>query len=223
MPTLKTPEFAPSDPSVEVTRKKVAHVSQPEDRHVTKSISRNQPFLLDGDFLLVTNLTDPDGDDPQTYVFRWARKAYIVEPGGQKHVLFEALVDALGDPRSMDNEVVNFNDGNGSKGIVMERHSELSRLFGRYAIENENLDALVGKTPNVSCETLNGERVVFPGLRPDMLPFPVPQVDERKIDVDAKQVMDRLAADNDDLREQVRLTNERMDQLLSAREGVTTD
>lgn len=217
MPQLRAPEFAPqADPKVSVTRKKVSGVSQPEDRHVAKAISRDQPFLLDGDFLLVHNLSDDD-----TYVFKWARKAYIIEPGDSKHVIFEALVDHLGDPRSMDNETVAFNDGNGSKGIIMERHAEISRLFGRYAIENENLDSLVAKTPNVSCETLNGQRVVFPGLRPDMLPFPVPQVDERKIDVDQKQITDRLAAENEEMREQLRLTNERMDAVLAAREGVS--
>lgn len=228
MAPLKTPQFAPEvDPQVEITRKKVAHVMQPEDQHVTKSVSREQPFLLDGDFLLVTNVSDTE-----TYSFRWARKFYIVAPGESKHVIFEALVDALGDPRSMDNEVVVFNDGNGSRGIIMERHNELSRLFGKYAVENERLDdtwdektqkmepGLLTMTPDVVCETMNGQHVTFPGLRPDMLPFPVPQVDEKNINVDTTKVLDRLAAENDELREQNRINTERLDALYAEREGV---
>jgi hypothetical protein len=218
VPPLKEPQFAPPvDPRVDVTRKKVAGVSQPEDRHLTKSVSRDDPFLLDGDFLLVTNETQ------NTYSFRWARKHYIVEPGSSKHVIFEALVDALGDPRSMDNEVVTYNDGNGSQGIIMERHSEISRLFGKYAVENESLDDLVSKTPDVTVTTLNGDKVIFPGLRPDMLPFPNPGNDGGvKVNTDTTQMFDRLAAENEEMREQLRVTNERMDAVLASKAGVDT-
>lgn len=216
MPLLREPQFAPPvDPTVDVTRMRTSHVSQPEDRHVTKAIPRDMPFLLDGDFLFVTN------NSSVTQVFRWARKAYVIDPGDTKPVIFEALVDALGDPRSMDNEVVRYNDGNGSRGIIMERHNELARLFGRYAIENESISDLCVATPDVAVTTLAGQKVIFPGLRPDMLPFPVPLVDDHKVDTDAKQMIDRVAAENEELREQIRVTNERMDALVANREGVS--
>ncbi len=216
MPPLKEPQFAPEiNPTVTVTRKKVAGVSQPEDRHVAKEIPRDMPFLLDGDFLIVTN----HGSHPE--VFRWARKAYVIEPGQSKHVIFEALVDQLGDPRSMDNEIVQYNDGNGSRGIVMKRHDELSRLFARYAIENESIDSLVQKTPNVSVETLNGDKVTFPGLRPDMLPFPAPKIDKQAVDTDSKRMVDQLREENEQMRERQAQLEERMDAMIAQREGVS--
>lgn len=217
MARLGEPEFAPAlNPQVEVARQKVGNISQPEDRIKTKSVGRDLPFLLDGDFLKVRNL-----DNAKTQVFRWARKAYTLEPGQEGFVPFEALVDVLGDPRSNDDEVVRYNDGNGTRGIVMRRHEELSRGFARYAVENESIDVLQSRAPNVAVETLNGQRVVFPFQRPDMLPFPVPMVDEKNLakPVDSATI-DRINADNEELREQIGRLTERLDAELKRREGV---
>jgi hypothetical protein len=229
MPTLKRPEFAPEiDPQVAVTKMKVANVSQPEDRHVTRNVSRDQPFLMDGDVLMVSN-----HDEEQTYVFSWAKRHWVLEPGQTKPVLFEALVDAMGDPRSMENQTIKFNDGNGNRGQILERHYYLSQLFGRYAIENEAMEdyndprtgerkpGLVTRAPNVSCETLDGVKITFPVSRPDMLPLPVVQEDEHPIDVDAKKKSDQQEARIGDLESQIQKTNQLIDKLLAEREGTT--
>ena len=133
----------------------------------------------------------------------------------------------------MDNQVQTYNDGNGSQGIVMQRHDELTRLFGKYAISNEAIESYIDKngdsqpglldmTPRVKVETLDGEVVNFPGLRPDMLPFPVPNINEHAVDADSKQVTDRLRAENADLAEKQRQLEERLDALYAERAGADT-
>lgn len=174
---------------------------------LSKAAARDLPFLLDGDFLKVQN------DGSTTVDFRWARKHYIIEPGGEMFVAFEALVDALGDPRSMEGQVVKYNDGQGSKGIVMERYAELSRLFARYAVEQENIDELVSRAPRVRVETLSGQKVIFPSSRPDMLPFPVPMIDERAVNSDTTRMIDSVAAENAELRDRAATLEERLDQM----------
>src|SRR5271167_1811649 len=103
MPPLKEPVF--------VQHQKTGNIEQPDDRIKTRG---HDPFLMDGDFLRVTNRSQSD-----TYVFEWNRKAYVIEPGKDKFVAFEALVDHMGDPRSMENEFQRYSDGNGGKGVVM--------------------------------------------------------------------------------------------------------
>ena len=214
---------------VTVQHQKTGNIEQPDDRVKTRAHSKGAPFLMDGDFLKVTNLQPKGGD---TYVFEWNRKAFVLEPGESKFVLFEALVDQLGDPRSMDNEVQKYNDGNGTQGIVMQRHFELDRLFSRYAVLGSHLEdtvnpkngepvlGLLSKTPHVEVETLNGERVVFPAIRPDMLPFPLHNVDERKINTDTVKVMDKLAAENEEMRASLDDLTNRLDAMTRVREGI---
>lgn len=213
MARLDMPEFAPQIPPGTVTTTEKPHgraIVQPEDRHLSKATPRDLPFLLDGDLLMVTN------DEPNKPVtFRWARKSYTIEPGDTAPVPFEALVNDLGDPRSADNAVTDFNDGNGGKGIVMTRHAELSRLFAIYAIEGENLESwtdqktgetkpgLVDKTPRVRVETLAGQPVRFPGQNPNMLPLPAMVVDEHKVNSDTTRMIDAVAAENEQLRDRV--------------------
>ncbi len=212
-------------PTVEVEHQKTGNVEQPDDRIKTKSHQKGAPFLMDGDFLKTTNRSGSE-----TYVFEWNRKVFVIGPGESKFVLFEALVDKLGDPRSMEEEVQRYNDGNGNRGIVMQRSFEMDRLFSRYAVLGSHVDdskdkdgktvlGLLSKTPRVEVETLNGERVVFPATRPDMLPFPLHNVDERRVRSDTTQALDKLEAENADMRESLADLNNRLEALVREREG----
>jgi hypothetical protein len=212
-------------PTVEVKHQKTGNIEQPDDRIKTRAHNKGAPFLMDGDFLKVTNRSGSD-----TYVFDWNRKVYIVEPGQSTFVMFEALVDRLGDPRSMEQEVQRYNDGNGNQGIVMQRSFEMDRLFARYAVHGSHLDdskdkegnivlGLLSKVPHVDVETLNGERVVFPATRPDMLPLPLHSVDERRVRADTTQALDKLEAENAEMRQSLDELNDRLEALVREREG----
>jgi hypothetical protein len=211
---------------VSVEHQAVGNIAQPDDKITKRSHNRGAPFLMDGDFLKVTNRHPAD-----TYVFEWAQKVYVVAPAESKFVMFEALVDKLGDPRSMEGSYQRYNDGNGNKGVVMERSFEMERLFSRYAVLGSHLEdtvdkdgkkvlGLLSKTPHVEVETLNGERVIFPATRPDMLPFPLPNVDERNIRTDTTQALDKLEAENADMRESLNELNDKLDAMVRQREGV---
>jgi hypothetical protein len=220
MPPLKEPQF------VEVAHQRTGNIEQPDDRVRVRQHDRGAPFLMDGDFLKVTNR------DGKVLVFAWNRKSYVLEPGESKFVPFEAIVDQMGDPRSMENEVQKYNDGNGGQGVVMQRSFEMDRLFSRYAVLGSHLDdkrdadgkvteGLLTKTPRVEIETLNGQRVAFPGTNPDMDPLPVQSVDERKINTDTVKMLDKLESENADMRASLAEMNDRMDALVREREGVT--
>jgi hypothetical protein len=169
---------------------------------------------MDGDFLQVTN------DDVKTWDFRWSRKHYVVPPNEQGFVPFEALVNSLGDPRSMENQIVKYSDGDGNKGIVMDRYNEITRLFAMYSVQNENLDELVDKAPKVTVRTLHGQMVRFPTQKPDMLPFPVTFIDEHSVNSDTMQITDRLAAENNEFRERIADLESKLDRAIQTREGV---
>ena len=213
MPALSEPQFASRQ--VMVTEKKMADVSQPEDRHVARP-ARNLPFLMEGDFLQVINR------DMRTWDFPWDRKHYTVEPGATTFVPFEALVDNLGDPRSMDGKVQTFSDADNNRGVVMDRHWELMRLYARYAVENDILDDLVAKAPKVEVRTLAGQLVTFPSQRPDMQPWPTPQVNPHAVNADTTKMIDSVVAENAELRSQIDRLESRMDDALAQREGVST-
>lgn len=213
MAILDSPEF---QNQVLTTEMKKAGVSQPEDRHVPRP-PRDLPFLMDGDFLQVTN------NDVRTWDFKWARKHYPIEPEQTGFVPFEALVSSLGDPRSMDNSLVKFSDGQGNKGIVMDRYTELTRLFAMYAIENESMDDLVRKAPKVTVKTLSGQQVRFPSQMPDMLPWPAPMIDDHSISSDTTKMIDAVAAENAELRDAIARLESRLDQEIKGREGITEE
>jgi hypothetical protein len=200
--------------TVDTTSMKRSGVSQPEDRHVTRPVSRDLPFLLDGDFLDVQN----DGD--QTIAFRWARKTYTVGPGETGFVIFEALVNALGDPRSMDNASTRYNDGAGNSGIIMDRYAEISRLFAMYGVKDEDMTELVRRAPKVTVHTMKGQKVSFPAARPDMLEYPTPHVDTRHVNTDVTRMIDAVNAENTDLRDRMERMEEQMERMAEARVGV---
>lgn len=209
---LDMPAFAP-DPHMRVGHMKQGGVSQPEDRHVSRP-PRDLPFLIDGDMLQVHN----DGTTP--FLFRWARKAYMCNPGQTAFVPFEACANQLGDPRSVEGEMVKFDDGQGNRGVVMTRYEEICRLFAMYAVQEENIQELVDKGPKLSVTTMTGQKVNFPIHLPDMLSFPVNKVDSRAVNSDVARMHQNLQAENDELRERTARMEAQMDQLMREREGV---
>lgn len=211
---LDMPAFAPEPDTMLVTRAKVGHVSQPEDRQIARP-PRDLPFLIDGDMLQVHN----DGTVP--FLFRWARKAYLVNPGADQFVPFEACANQLGDPRSIDGEMVKFDDGQGNKGIVLTRYEEICRLFAMYAIREESIQDLVDAAPKLSIHTMTGVRVNFPIHIPDMLSFPVNKVDSRAVNSDVARMYQNLQAENDELRDRTERMERQMDELMRQREGVS--
>lgn len=211
----------------EVRHQRTGNIEQPDDRVKTKTHPRGLPFLMDGDMLWVTNK-----HHSTTYVFEWNRKVYVIAPGERKVVLFEALVDKLGDPRSREDEIQNYkseSDHTG-RGVVMQRSYELERLFTRYGVHLSNLDdirdskgehrpGLLSLTPHVEVETLNRERVVFPATRPDADAFPVQPI-EGKVRTDNTGAIDKLEAENAEMRDNIAALTERLDSMAREREGV---
>jgi hypothetical protein len=122
----------------------------------------------------------------------------------------------------MDGQLVKYSDGAGNKGVVMDRQWYMMRLFGRYAVENDIEDDLVEKAPKVEVRTLAGQLVTFPCQRPDMLPWPTPQVDPFSVNADTTKMIDNVAAENQELRDQIARLEARMDGVLAMREGVDT-
>ena len=217
------PPLAPTDEPVEVTTQRIGNVAMPEDRHTTRRVERNA-LLMDGDFLKVTNR------DRKTVTFRWARKVYPIEPGTAMFVPFEACVEELGDPRSLDGERQKFNDGQGTQGIIMERYDELRRGFAKYGIANERIEGvtlsngeyqtgLVDVTPRVEVETLQGVRIQFPFLKPDMTALPIINIDAKRVDSDSLRMNQELQAENDELRERQDRLEETVQALLAQREA----
>lgn len=211
MPVFQEPQFV----DIAAQHARAEELVAPERAIRTIQSSGARPFLLEGDFLKVTNR------DNVTHDFPWALKHYVIEPGQSKFVPLEALVDSMGDPRSMDNEAQPYNDGNGNKGVVMSRQFELDRLFGRYAIVTLLVDDLVDKTPRIEVETLNGDPVSFPATHPDMLPMPLHNVDDKNVRSDLSKSLDKLESENQEMREALVAMNDKLDQMVREREGLT--
>jgi len=164
-------------------------VSQPEDRHKTRPAPR--PFLLEGDILRVENI------DNVTWRFGWNRKHWDIKPGETDFVPFPAVVLAMGDPRSEMGNMLSYSAEDGTRGVVLPRYDELCRLFARYGIEQENVDALVDFAPRLRIETMNGETVIFPAQDPEMVAFPVPNVPiQGRETTDQRARMDEIASRN---------------------------
>ena len=202
--------------------------SQPEDAHRTVIVSRDLPFLMDDDWLQVRN------DDSHPVEMAWARKRYIVQPAETAIVIFQALVNKLGDPRSEDNEIVRFDDGNGHHGVIMPRYSELIRLFALYGIREERLEdfhnpvtgedmiGLLSAVPKLTVTTLTGQLVRFPCQDPTMMPYPVTNAGKRNVNSDTTRMLNSLQAENDELRRRQAETEQRLDAFFAAQQGTDT-
>lgn len=237
---MKEPEFAPQDTSVQVTSVPRPGDNQPDDRHVTKTVSRDLPFLMDGDWLQVTN------DDKVAIEFSWNRVAnprnrWVIQPGQTEFVIFEAVVNKLGDPRSEYGNRPRFDSGarpqNGAKGgqpYIPERYEELNRMFAMYGVREERLTDFVkilpdGKeeripglqslVPKVTVRTMAGQLIRFPAQAPEATPYPVPNP-TKQVGADVNRMFSQLEAEKDALAEKVRQLEQRMDAQYAGEQGI---
>lgn len=143
-------------------------VNQPEDRHRLRE--GGVPFLLERDICKVENV------DTVAWDFKWERRSYRIRPGESGLVPFPALVNALGDPRSVANEQTKFRTEDGQSGIIPTRHESIVTLFARYGVQNEDIHDVVAFAPKVIVRHMETEQVItFPSQNPECPPWPVPQ------------------------------------------------
>jgi hypothetical protein len=180
-----------------VSMKSRGVVNQPEDRHRTRT--PDLPFLGERDIMKVTNI------DEVTWDFKWDRRVYIIKPGEMGFVPFPAVVMRLGDPRSVEGAMTRFRTENGEQGIIPTRHECLRTLYALYAIENEDLDALVDFAPKVEVRTMEEDELVrFPVQNPQMIPWPVEQAPTPgRENSDQRRMMDSMAEDNRAMRDEL--------------------
>jgi|HubBroStandDraft_6_1064221.scaffolds.fasta_scaffold00184_2 hypothetical protein len=227
---LPGPQFAPPPhPMVDVTRMPRPGDAQPEDRHVTTSVRKDKPFLMDDDFLWVTNI------DSMPIEFGWAKKRWILAPGEAKAVIFQAVVNKLGDPRAVDGEQIRFDDGQGGRGIVLERYTELKRLFALYGVQmetlkdftiaegprkGENIKGLTSLAPKCQITTLEGYPIQFPAYDPEMMAFPLVSTKANSVTSDVSRALDELQAENTDKERRISELEARIDRILQAQQGI---
>jgi hypothetical protein len=204
MADLKIPEFT-NVPYAEMG-------TRPQAPPITPG---TEPLVMDGDYLNVTNLSKIP------VVFNWDNRAWVLEHNQTKPVLFEALVDALGDPRSaLDDKPTPFDAGHGHRGVVQGRYEELKRMFSRYGVEQFSRPDLVEAAPHLKCETLDGKRVTFPATHPDMNAFPVVEVTD-KVPTDISRMYEQISNENADMRGEIENLKRLMQVEIERREGVT--
>jgi hypothetical protein len=172
-------------------------VSQPEDRH--KSRDGGVPFLLERDVCKVVNV------DNVSHEFKWDKRKFLIRPGDEGLVPFPALVNALGDPRSVPNEQLHFRTEDGQTGIILTRYESIRTLFSRYAVENEDINDMVEFAPKVEVRHMEtGVLITFPAQDPDCAPWPVPQhaAPGREPSGDRARI-ESLASENAELRDEL--------------------
>jgi hypothetical protein len=62
--------------------------------------------------------------------------------------------------------------------------------------------------------------VTFPIQNPDMMAWPTPDVNPMRVNSDTSRMIDQVAAENAELRENQRILEDRIDRILATREGV---
>jgi hypothetical protein len=121
---------------------------------------KTQPQVKVGDILKVTNVG--------VRIFRglWDMVDYVIPPGGEDFLPFEAVKLFFGDPRATD-KVRSVHDVRGIVGFLPDRPAEVRRLrlmydhgFGDYTgKEGPEVVWDPQKIPLVTVETLKGERI----------------------------------------------------------------
>lgn len=224
-----TPPVAPdANPKVAVTTQPRPGDNQPDDRHTTRFVARDMPFLMDDDWLMVTN------NDVKPVEFAWNRKYTVILPGEEKAVIFQALVNKLGDPRAVDDAIQHYDDGNGNHGQIRKRYEYILSGFAMYGVQEERLEdwtfpaghpragevihGLQSVIPQLAVRTMEGYPVTFPFQKPDMLPYPVHST-KAKVNSDVGRMIETVQAENDDLRTRLADMEGRMDRFMNAQQG----
>lgn len=175
------------------------------------------PFLVDGDMLQVKN------GSKRLVTLAWGRKKWRIDQGANAIVPFEALVNALGDPRSRNEGITRWSDNDGNRGMILSRYDEMCRLFALYAVDREDLETLVKRVPNLHVTILagvfSGTAVQFPGKRPDMVAYPVVDLGGKVVS-DLGSTVARLQSENAQMRKDYEEAMAKMDRILAAREGI---
>lgn len=184
-------------------------VSQPEDRVRSREIQT--PFLLDRDVCLVENV------DEVPWEFKYDRRHYKIDIGKEGLVPFPALVNALGDPRSVPNEQTRFRTENGETGIILTRHESIRTLFARYSVENENVQDLVDFAPRVVVRHQEtGDVITFPAQDPACRPWPVPQhAQPGRENMPDHRLLEQTVAENKELRSEMAEMRQMMQTLMN--------
>jgi hypothetical protein len=120
-----------------------------------------QPTVRIGDLLRVTN------EDTRIFRGMWDLVDYVIPPGGEEVMPFEAVKCFFGDPRA-GKDVARVVDRYGQSGYLPDRASEVRRLrllyahgFGDYTgQEGPERVWEPNKVPHVRVETLKGERLL---------------------------------------------------------------
>ena len=190
---------------------------EPEPEGPSLLARRDLPSLIPGDTLSVRN------DSKAPVEFAWNRRRWVVSPGQDKMVPFEAIVNVLGDPRS-DDEPAMYDDGNGNAGQVVRRQDELSRLFARYGIEFEDKGELVRAVPTLLVRHPETDHTItFPAQDPTMIAYPVLNTQQRDM-TGQRRAVDALQAENAELRaNQDRLEKMMQEVLERQSQGLTED
>lgn len=178
--------------------------------------TQTRPFLGSNDLVLVESMDDVP------WRFTWDKRDFDVKPGAPAiPVPFPAVVNALGDPRSVKGQEVTFRSEDGSHGVIEARYHTLMRLCARYQIENEDLHSLVDFCPKVRVTTMNGDPITFPGQNPEADAWPIPNVPEpgREAPISVTEAVAESRAEAAQLRDQVAQLQRLVDERLSATPG----
>jgi hypothetical protein len=182
-----------------------------EVRPLSARATGARPFLGENDLVMVENLDDV------SWRFEWDKRAYDVSPGQHPMpVPFPAVVNAMGDPRSAKGMELSFRAEDGTSGMIESRHNSIVRLFARYQITNEDVDALVDFAPKLRVTTMQGDAIIFPAQNPNHEPWPVPNTPEpgREAPISVTEAVSEARAENALLREQMahlqRLVDDRL-------------
>lgn len=161
-----------------------------------------------GDMVKVTyhgrDVRQQDGtvkEDTETpFTFMWNGRGTTIKPGESGFVLFEAMANALGDPRSAG-EMTSYRDESGLTGFILDRETEVRRL--RVLYDNQMADSSqIHYAPKCDVETLDGEPIPTvtgdpsaEGAVAAVQPFAVSQ-DQLLAQIQRQQkVIERLAQD----------------------------
>ena len=158
-----------------------------EDRSTLARTQPGKPFLGANDMVIVKNV------DNVTWRFEWDRRKYDIKPSASLQIPFPAVINAMGDPRSVEGGEITFRTENGERGVIQSRYDTLMMLMSRYGIEGENVQALVDFAPKIEVTTLTGMDVSFPVQNPGMTAWPTPQAPEpgREQPTDTRQLIQR--------------------------------
>jgi hypothetical protein len=162
-----------------------------EERSTLARTQHGKPFLGSGDLVVVENIDDV------IWRFEWDRRMYDLRPGATMQIPFPAVINLLGDPRSIEGGEIKFRTETGQSGIIGSRYDTLLMLMARFGVKDENIDALVDFAPKMRVTTTTGTDIVFPAQNPRCPAWPTPNAPEpgREQPTDMRQLVERYESE----------------------------